>query len=102
MKIPQYKTKLSGHFDAMKVRSCMRYFRNALVRANYQNLQKGIYKDLVYLERFFRNLLMGENNELMNRYLHVRAEKRVDGGTPTSTPTSIIPKNEYIKRLMGM
>ena len=78
------------------------YFRNALVRANYQNLQKGIYKDLVYLERFFRNLLMGENNELMNRYLHVRAEKRVDGGTPTSTPTSIIPKNENIKRLIGV
>ena len=28
------------------------YFRNALVRANYQNLQKGIYKETIHLERF--------------------------------------------------
>ncbi len=81
------------------------YFRNALVRANYQNLQKGIYKEPVHLERFFRNLLMGENNELMNRYLHVRAEKVITTDTPTSTPastpTSLIPNNENIKRLIG-
>ena len=43
------------------------YFRNALVRANYQNLQKGIYKETIHLERFFRNLLMGEENKLSNR-----------------------------------
>ena len=67
------------------------YFRNALVRANYQNLQKGIYKETIHLERFFRNLLMGEDNALMNRYLHI---------TPTSTPTSLIPGNENIKRLI--
>ena len=34
------------------------YFRNALVRANYQNLQKAIYKETIHLENFFRNLLM--------------------------------------------
>ena len=45
------------------------YFRNALVRANYQNIQKGINRNSEYLERFFRNLLIGEKNELMNRYL---------------------------------
>ena len=39
----------------------------ALVRANYQNLQKGIYKETIHLERFFRNLLMGVDNVLMNR-----------------------------------
>jgi len=49
------------------------YFRNALVRANYQNIQKGIKRESEYLERFFRNLLMGENNELKNRYMVVSA-----------------------------
>ena len=76
------------------------YFRNALVRANYQNLQKGIYKETIHLERFFRNLLMGEENVLMNRYLHIKAKELLDGPTPTSTPTSIIPENENIKGLI--
>lgn len=47
------------------------YFRNALVRANYTNVPEGIYPTLVYLERFFANLLLGENNELKSRYLLV-------------------------------
>ena len=80
------------------------YFRNALVRANYQNLQKGIYKETIHLERFFRNLLMGEDNALMNRYLHIKAKELLDGATPTCTPTctptSLIPANENIKRLI--
>ena len=47
------------------------YFRNALVRANYTNLQKGIYETTEYLEAFLRNLLLGERNELHNRNLHI-------------------------------
>ena len=47
------------------------YFRNALVRANYKNVAKGISQDGNFLELFFRNLLLGENNELKNRYLLV-------------------------------
>ena len=50
------------------------YFRNALVRANYTNMNKGIYMNTEFLERFFRNLLMGEHNELKNKYCHIRAE----------------------------
>lgn len=64
------------------------YFRNALVRANYQNLQKGINKEPVFLERFFRNLLMGENNELKNRYMVVNIPENAVSFTPTSTPVS--------------
>jgi len=45
------------------------YFRNALVRANYQNIQLGVKHNPEYLEQFFRNLLMDEKNELKNRYL---------------------------------
>ena len=45
------------------------YFRNALVRANYKNVRLGIDYDISFLERFFRNLLMDEQNELRNRYM---------------------------------
>ena len=47
------------------------YFRNALVRANYTNLKKGIHETTEYLELFLRNLLLGENNQLKNRHLHI-------------------------------
>ncbi len=47
------------------------YFRNALVRANYTNLKKNIHETTIYLEKFIRNLLLGETNELKNRYLHI-------------------------------
>lgn len=47
------------------------YFRNSLVRANYTNIQKGIHEDRSFLEVFLKNLLMGENNELKNRYMHI-------------------------------
>lgn len=47
------------------------YFRNAMVRANYNNLQKGVHETTEYLERFLRNLLLGEKNELHNRELHI-------------------------------
>ena len=51
------------------------YFRNALVRANYHNVAKGIDYTPIYLERFFRNLLLGEQWELRNRYLHIHPTK---------------------------
>lgn len=57
------------------------YFRNALVRANYTNLQKGIHETTEYLEKFLRNLLLDEKNELHNRDLHISGflnEKKVD------------------------
>ncbi len=49
------------------------YFRNALVRANYKNARLGIDYTPIYLERFFRNLLLGEQWDLRNRYLHIQA-----------------------------
>ena len=47
------------------------YFRNALVRANYTNIAKGIYEDRSFLIKFLRNLLLGENNDLSNKELHI-------------------------------
>ena len=45
------------------------YFRNAMVRANYNNLQKGVHETTEFLELFLRNLLLNENNPLRNRTL---------------------------------
>ena len=59
------------------------YFRNALVRANHTNLQKGIHETTEYLEGFLRNLLLNEKNELHNRNLHISGllnEEKVDIG----------------------
>ena len=51
------------------------YFRNALVRANYKNAIEGVDYSPVYLERFFRNLLLGDQWDLRNRYLHIQPSK---------------------------
>ncbi|MCH5323998.1 MAG: Fic family protein [Eubacterium sp.] len=47
------------------------YFRNALVRANYNNIQKGVHSTTKFLEMFFGNLLLGTDYELKNRYMHI-------------------------------
>ncbi len=47
------------------------YFRNALVRANYTNLKKGVHETTEYLELFLKNLLLGEQNPLKNRDMHI-------------------------------
>ena len=52
-----------------------RYFRNALVRANYNDFKNNIHATNKYLERFLRNLLLGENNVLKNRELLVNPDK---------------------------
>lgn len=70
------------------------YFRNALVRANYQNVQRGIMRNSDFLILFFRNLLLGEKNELKNRYMVVYlpdALKVADDQHPTSTQQ--VPNN---------
>lgn len=55
------------------------YFRNALVRANYNDLKNGIYETTEYLELFLRNLLLDEKNELHNRSMHISGMlKKVD------------------------
>ena len=47
------------------------FFRNALVRANYEDPLKGIHRDFAPLERFFESLILGRKNNLQNRYLLV-------------------------------
>lgn len=56
------------------------FFRNALVRANYNDLKNGVHETTEYLELFLRNLLLDEKNELHNRSMHISEvfEKEVD------------------------
>lgn len=64
-----------------------KYFRNALVRANYSNIQYGIKETTEYLERFFRNLLMGEKNELKSRYMIIGSSWKEESTQETATST---------------
>ena len=53
-------------------------------------MQYGITETTEYLERFFRNLLMGEQNELKSRYMIVGAkweENKNDDSTATQEST---------------
>ena len=82
------------------------YFRNALVRANYKNVPQGVDYSPIYLERFFRNLLLGENHPLLNRELHLdwKSPSSTPASTPSSTPSSsqnqFETDNENVIRLM--
>nr|WP_207729041.1 Fic family protein [Hungatella hominis] len=66
------------------------YFRNALVRANYNNLTKGIHETTEYLELFLENLLCGEHHELHNRTLHVSGRYKHDQKSDIKTKKSDI------------
>ena len=66
------------------------YFRNALVRANFNNLTKNIHATKEYLLRFFSNLLLGENLILKNREMLVNfqsAQNRANNGPKSKTCT---------------
>lgn len=56
------------------------YFRNALVRANYENQKRNVEKTIVPLESFFQVLLFGRNLELKNRSLRIGNERVANQG----------------------
>lgn len=64
------------------------YFRNALVRANYSNLQEGITETTIFLERFFRNMLLGETTPLRNREMHMDWKPETEARSAKDTPPS--------------
>ena len=73
------------------------YFRNALVRANYTNISKGIYEDRTFLVRFLENLLNHKNYELNNRELHISFDKGTTQANKQSTIQEMMKNNPYIK-----
>jgi Protein involved in cell division len=84
------------------------YFRNALVRANYRNVAKGIEYEPLFLIRFFRNLLLGENNDLKNRYMVINPPEEwkmqeraiAPDKLPDKSPDKFGTSNMYIKKLI--
>ncbi|MDR1082903.1 MAG: Fic family protein [Coriobacteriales bacterium] len=52
------------------------FFRNALVRANYRNEAIRVVPTDAYLLQFFGNILLGENNDLKSRRLHIYWDER--------------------------
>ena len=111
----QYLRSLGFDVDNDQFAKHSWYFRNALVRANYHNVAKGIDYTPIYLERFFRNLLLGEQWDLRNRYLHIHPteEWRIQPNLATPSSTEQVPhkqpdkqpdkfntKNQYIKDLV--
>ena len=77
-----------------------KYFRNALVRANYQNLDKGIPYTMTYLNKFFDNLLLDEKNALDNREMQIKEEgsqKTIKSSQKSSQKIlELIKQNSYI------
>ena len=63
------------------------YFRNALVRANYKNSALGIDYSYQYLERFFGNMLLGQQHQLKNRYLLINTPDNWDSTQETQKNT---------------
>ena len=54
-----------------------------------------------YLERFFRNLLLGEDNELRNMYMVVNApEKLAVEQVQPMNPTSTVQVSEQVRALL--
>ena len=58
------------------------YFRNALVRTNYNDLKNCVHETTEFLELFLRNLLLEEAHPLHNRALHIsgtfKSEEKVN------------------------
>lgn len=89
-----------------------RYFRDALVRANYTNRAKGIEPDYSFLYKFFRNLLLGESHVLKSRFVHIRATSEQAEGEPQedlkparitveSAPVRVDPYVGELLKVMG-
>ena len=61
------------------------FFRNALVRANFKYIRKGIYDDKKYIIMFLRNLLLNEHNILRNRDLRISIDSNDNETAPRET-----------------
>ena len=77
------------------------YFRNALIRANYRNVAKGIERSPIYLECFFRNLLLGDQWDLRNRYLHIHPTEEWSVQPNLATRTSNEHTPEQVPEQVG-
>jgi fido (protein-threonine AMPylation protein) len=74
------------------------YFRNALVRANYEDISRGIYRTELFLIRFLSNLLINENYSLKNRDIHILADTvKPENDTVKPENDTVKPENDTVK-----
>ena len=82
------------------------YFRNALVRANYRNAVEEIDYAPEYLERFFCNLLLGEQWDLRNRYLHIhptdewRVQPNLVGDVASTREKEVVTREKTREKIL--
>ncbi len=67
-----YLNAMGFHLDNQFFAENAKYFRNALVRANYADFSQGIYAEPSYLQAFYENLLFQGTHKLKNRDLIIR------------------------------
>lgn len=72
------------------------YFRNALVRANYNDLVNGVFEDKSFLIKFLRNLLLNEKNKLNSKDMNIKQIKKYDISDRESNLIALIKKNPKI------
>lgn len=77
------------------------YFRNALVRANYNDYQQNIASTTVFLERFFDNLLFNGKNELKNRFCHIRWNADVQSQSATPKCQNVTLEESVILNILA-
>ena len=75
------------------------FFRNALVRANYNDLKNGITATTEPLERFLRHLLLNEEADLRNKTLHIKADGLKVRNEPLKP--NLKAQNEPLNNLTG-
>lgn len=73
-----------------------KYFRNALVRANYQNLKKDITYTTEYLDKFFGRLLLDEKNLLDNKEMQININEEKSSQKSSQKILELIRKNPQI------
>ena len=100
----KYLRSLGGDVDNTLFASNSWYFRNALVRANYRNVAKGVEADDTFLIHFLYNLLFGEHHEMHNRYMLVNPPKEwgEQGKHNTSNSTVVPEVLQPLLRAIGM
>lgn len=99
----KYLRKMGFDINNSVFETNSRFFRDALVRANYTNIKKKVYSDNDPLDRFFSNLLLGTDYELKSRYLHIKAEApavkaKMDTSSIDSTIERLISDNPQVSR----
>ena len=95
----KYLRMLGFEVDNSVFEAHSRFFRDALVRANYANIRKGVYEDRSPLDNFFSDLMLGTRHEFHSRYLHIYADNaRLETKDIDTRIMEMVKTNRHITR----